>query len=152
VYRVPEFNIDYYEIHAAGQAKADLMNTINERRRHARLCQDDQFYIQVLAASESPDMVGLTMRCSTVDVSPAGIKLDVEQEVPVSSEIDLWIEIRPRPRRFFLRGMVKWCYDADAENHVYQIGVQLLDANSTDYEDWCRMFDEIDDTCRLDRR
>ncbi len=128
------------------------MNANHERRRHARLRRDDRLLIQVLAASESPDMVGQTMQCSTLDVSPAGIKLEVGQEVPVFSEIDLWIEVKARARKFFLKGRVKWCYDADAENHVYQIGVQLLDVVSTDFENWRRMFDETDATGRLDRR
>ena len=127
------------------------MDTKPDRRRHVRLKRDDKLFVQVLAASESPALVGETLQCSTIDVSASGIKVEVGCEVPILSEIDLWIDVKACAQKYYMNGLVKWCYEVDAEQGVYQIGVQLLDIPFTDYADWRKIFDGADSVSHIDQ-
>lgn len=112
------------------------METKANRRRHGRLQRDDLLFVQVLAASESPSLVGETLQCSTLDVSASGLRVQVNCEVPVPSEIDLWLDVQACAQKFFMHGLVKWCNRVDAEQSIFQLGVELLNLPFTDFEDW----------------
>jgi len=120
------------------------MSWKTERRQHLRLQRDDNLLIQVLAASESPGLVGKTLHCAIVDVAEAGIKVGVPVEVPVYSEIDLWIDVVASARSYFLKGRVKWSYKSDTEQGIYQVGIQLLDLPFTDFDAWGNIFTDTD--------
>ncbi|MCW9014131.1 MAG: PilZ domain-containing protein [Gammaproteobacteria bacterium] len=126
------------------------MAKLNERRRHVRLLRDDKLFIQILAASETPDIVGDTFYCATVDVAESGIRLEVSREVAVNSEIDLWIDVKVCARKYFLRGQVKWCYVLDASTDIYQLGIELYDQNGTDFEEWQMLFIGMNKTEYID--
>ena len=128
------------------------MQSPNNRRRHVRLKRDDRLFIQVLAASESPGLVGETLQCSTVDVSESGIRVELSSEVPVNSEIDLWIDVRACAQKYFLHGLVKWCYEADADRNCFLIGVELLNIPFTDFDDWRLIFEGAETLSHFDRQ
>ena len=126
------------------------MQDETDRRRHTRLQRDDQLFIQVLAASESPSLVGATIKCQTLDVSSSGIKVEVNQEVPIDSEIDLWVDARACARKYFLNGLVKWCYEHNASMNQFQIGIELLNMPFTDFAEWQDLFDGIENLSCFD--
>ena len=128
------------------------METISNRRRHVRLQRDDKLFIQVLAASESPSLVGETLQCSTLDVSESGVRVEISCEVPVLSEIDLWIDVKACAQKYFMHGLVKWCYEADPEKPLFQIGIELLAVPFTDFDDWQAMFAGVDTVSHFDRK
>ena len=116
------------------------MKQDNDRRQHIRLQREDKLFIQVIAASESPQLVGETLSCTAVDISASGLKITLHDEVPIGSEIDLWVDIRSCAAKYFLNGLVKWCYEADAGDNSYQIGVELLNMPYTDFINWQYLF------------
>ena len=126
------------------------MEKESDRRRHVRLLRDDHLFIQILAASESPDLVGSILCCQTMDVSSSGIKIQLDQEVPIHSEIDLWVDVKACARKFFLNGIVKWCYDENGDGVPFRVGIQLLNMPYTDYLPWQRLFDGIEDVSHFD--
>ncbi len=128
------------------------MQEETDRRRHARLQRDDQLFIQVLAASESPSLVGATILCQTLDVSSSGIKIEVDQEVPVNSEIDLWIDVRACARKFFLNGLIKWCYEQNADMDQFQLGIELLNMPFSDFVKWQELFDGNESLSHFDQK
>jgi len=112
------------------------MEAYSNRRRHPRLQRDDKLFIQVLAASESPWLVGETLQCCALDVSASGLRLQLACAVPLLSELDLWIDARSCAQKFFMHGMVKWCHQAAARHGIFQLGVELLNLPFTDFEGW----------------
>ncbi|MFW2374325.1 MAG: PilZ domain-containing protein [Gammaproteobacteria bacterium] len=121
------------------------MGKFNERRDSPRLMRDDRLFIQILAASEKPELVGMILSCSTVDISRQGIRLGVDQEAPVNSEIELWIDVKGRAGKYFLNGFIKWCYELDSDSRPYELGIELNDKVLTDYEVWQSMVDEMEE-------
>lgn len=127
------------------------MEAKTNRRRYGRLQSDDKLFVQVLAASESSWLVGETLQCSALDVSASGVRVQVACEVAVHSEIDLWIEAQACAQKFFMHGLVKWCYEVDAEHNIYQLGVELLNVPFTDFEEWRAILDDNEAGERLDQ-
>ena len=126
------------------------MNEETDRRRHTRLLRDDQLFIQILAASESPHIVGVTLHCFTRDVSSSGVKIEVDEEIPLHSELDLWVDVKACARKFFLSGLVKWCYEQNADASCYQLGIELLDMPFTDFKSWQKIFNGIERVSQID--
>lgn len=116
------------------------MNEPLERRRHLRLERDDKLFIQVLAASETPELVGESFYCTALDASESGLRIGVNQEVAINSEVDLWIDVVSCARKYFLRGLVKWSYELASDVESYQLGIELFDQEVTDYEEWQLLF------------
>ena len=120
------------------------MGKFNERRNNPRLMRDDRLFIQILAASENPDLVGVTLSCSTLDISRQGIRLGVDLEAPVGSDIELWIDVKGMAGKFFLNGFIKWCYELDSDSTAYELGVELVDKRLTDYASWQSMVEDME--------
>jgi hypothetical protein len=70
------------------------------------------------------------------DISPKGLGLFSDQPIMVGQEIALTIE---EPKRFYVRGRVVWCQEADADSHIlsshpfsYRIGLVFLFQNAAE--------------------
>ncbi|MCW8956306.1 MAG: PilZ domain-containing protein [Gammaproteobacteria bacterium] len=122
------------------------MAKFNERRNSPRLMRDDRLFIQILGASENPELVGTTLSCSAVDISRQGIRLGVAHEAPVGSEIELWIDIKGISDKYFLNGFIKWCYELDSDSAAYELGIELTDKAMTDLAIWQQMVDEMEES------
>lgn len=118
----------------------------SERRQSSRLLKDEKLYIQILAASEAPDLVGETQTCTSVDISATGIKLEVSQEVPVDSEVEMWVDVKSIAGKYYLYGIVKWCYSYDAENNIFHIGIEFQDKSLTDFQQWHQFLETLSES------
>lgn len=124
------------------------MKKFNERRNVPRLIRDDQLFIQILTASENTQLVGSTLSCSTLDISRQGIRLGVDYEAPVGSEIELWIDVKGNAEKYFLNGCIKWCYELDSDSAEFELGIELVDKVLTDYSIWQEMVDQLEESNR----
>ena len=80
------------------------------------------------------------MRCSTKDVSPEGLRIQLDQQVPEGFELELWVEISNHPSKFYLAGEVKWCQELEAGKR-YLVGVSLSKGRTEDLELWQSLLD-----------
>jgi len=121
------------------------MGKFSERRINPRLMRDDRLFIQILAASENPELVGCTLTCSALDISREGIRLGVDNEAPVGSEIELWVDIKGNANKYYLNGFIKWCYELDSDSAEFELGIELNDKDLTDFRVWQEMVDELEE-------
>ena len=80
--------------------------------------------MQIVNCPEDPDLVGTTISCSAVDVSAGGLKVTADRFVSAGCELDLWIDIRSRPGKFFLTRDVRWSRQING-NGPGEFGVEL---------------------------
>jgi len=83
--------------------------------------------------------VGTTVSCKAINLSVGGIQFRTEAALPSGTLLDLWVDIRSRPGKFFLAGEVRWSRpsnDAEGDDHDWVIGVQLKSGAATDILDW----------------
>lgn len=101
----------------------------SDKRMHPRMDIDDRLFSQVVLSVDKPDMVGTTISCTAVNLSAGGIQFRTSAPVPAGSLLDLWVDVSPRPGRFYLGGEVRWSHptgenDVDG-NEQWYVGVQL---------------------------
>lgn len=112
----------------------------DDKRVHPRQDSDDRLFTQVVLAADEPELVGMTLSCTAVNMSIGGIQFKTIQSVPVGTLLDLWVDVSSRPGKFFLAGEVRWSrptgeYDENGLE-LYFVGVQLKSGAATDILDW----------------
>jgi len=110
----------------------------DDKRMHPRIESDDRLFVQVVLSAADPDLVGSTLSCKAVNLSVGGIQFRATSAIPNGALLDLWVDIRSRPGKFFLAGEVRWSrpVDAGATPDNWLIGVQLKSGAATDILDW----------------
>lgn len=108
-------------------------NFEHEQRKEFRRESNERLFLQIVQ-SEDEDMVGTTISCMALNVSPGGLMVACDQRIPEGCFIDLWVDDSARPGKFFLSSEVRW--ETENEPGEYHIGVALLDGAATDIEEW----------------
>ena len=97
------------------------MSNNQDRRQHARQPRDERVVVQIVSSTRDTLPPGTVVRCSTKDVSPNGIRIQLDQPVPEGFALELWVEVSSHPTKFYLAGEVKWCQELD-EDKRYLVG------------------------------
>lgn len=111
----------------------------DDKRMHPRIESDDRLFVQVVLSAADPDLVGTTLSCKAVNLSVGGIQFRADAAIPNGALLDLWVDIRSRPGKFFLAGEVRWSRtlgESQAVEDGFLIGVQLKSGAATDILDW----------------
>ncbi len=111
----------------------------DERRHGTRLLRDEQAVVKIIASPETPALVGVSVDCSTVDISADGLRLLLECPVVRGSHLALEVEMSDNRERYFLRGEVAWSRETEATG-VFLIGVHLLDDTACQLDRWRGLF------------
>ena len=115
------------------------MTRPEERRHGARLLRDEQVVVKIIAAPESPALVGLSVDCSTVDISAEGLRLLLECPIVSGSHLALEVNAGENGEKYFLGGEVAWSRETEATG-IFLIGVHLLDDAVFQLERWRNLF------------
>lgn len=107
-----------------------------DKRHHPRLESDDRLFVQVVLCSSDPGLVGTTISCDAVNLSMGGIQFHTHLEIPVGALLDLWVDIRSRPGKFFLAGEIRWVRPDAETDGGWIVGVQLKPGAATDIVEW----------------
>jgi len=109
-----------------------------DRRIDLRGARDERVFIQIDASPPDANIEGLTIACSTIDVSASGLRLRLPQSIPAQQKLELWVEIKGTQGKFLLYGEVKWSMSLGEE---YLCGVALLEQTEvSDLADWQELF------------
>lgn len=121
------------------------MDKAEDRRDQYRYARQDKLFVQVLASNEKVDVTNVTVLCHSCDASINGLKVELEVELDINSLVDLWVSFEGLDGKFYLRGHVCWCYKAENNDAIFQIGIELEDAFATDYETWIELLESFSD-------
>jgi len=112
--------------------------TRDDKRMHPRQESDDRLFVQVVLSAADPELVGTTLSCHAINLSVGGIQFKTDAAIPSGALLDLWVDIRSRPGKFFLAGEVRWARPMDEHDGTdsWLVGVQLKSGAATDILDW----------------
>ena len=124
-------------IQNSSENKKTTMPDSNERRTEKRIDQTAAFSLKIIFTSDNPGLLGRSLYGSTIDISASGLKLVMQNELPVDSTIDVVVTLKGNPKQYFLSGKVRWCKKADDKGN-YHVGIALQDLinTDTDYKEW----------------
>jgi Tfp pilus assembly protein PilZ len=112
----------------------------DDKRMHPRQESDDRLFVQVVLSASDPELVGTTVSCDAINLSVGGIQFRTNAALPAGTLLDLWVDIKSHPGKFFLAGEVRWSRPvtdrAQNDAHGWIIGVQLKSGAATDIMDW----------------
>ena len=113
------------------------MIDFTERRADKRTDAHNIANIKIVFSSESPGLLGTVLPGSAIDVSASGLRLSLNREVPVNSNLDIWVTLKGDFNKFFLSSKVRWCRQED-NSDIYQVGILLHERTDTktDLAEW----------------
>ncbi len=103
-----------------------------DKRRETRHYSDQKAFVQIVACPNAR-LIGTTISCLALDVSPSGIRIEADEMIPEGSHLDIWIDNDMGPGKYFLSSTVRWAVDLD---HSWQAGVELHEGAATDIDLW----------------
>lgn len=122
---------DYQARAEVGTAAADAA----ERRVDPRVGRDEVLFVQA-AVPGTGSGERRTIRCRSADLSSGGLRVRIEDGLPVGTSVELWIKLPERERSCYLLGTVCWC--APVQTGA-EIGVEVQAGPGTDFEYWRAM-------------
>lgn len=113
-----------------------------ERRFAPRTAHEDQIIIKIVSSSSDQLGTGRTIYCRTADISRRGIRLQLEQELPAGTVLELWVIPVQRRGTLVLTGDVRWC-KATQGGRSLLAGIQVRHEPTTDFKEWEAMIAEL---------
>ncbi len=108
---------------------------MKNRRQHGRQRRDERVVLQFVSSTHDGLPAGTVVRGSTKDVSPQGIRIQLDRRLPEGFLVKLCVEIPDHRATLFLAGEVKWCREiAEAKRSL--VGVELTEQHTDDYKLW----------------
>lgn len=111
------------------------MSSRKDRRQYVRQPRDERVVVQIVSSTRDTLPPGTVVRCSTKDVSPDGMRIQLDQQVPEGFMLELWVEISNHPSKFYLAGEVRWCQKLE-DSGRYLVGVALSKGETEDLDQW----------------
>ena len=117
------------------------MCMMKDRRRHVRQRRDERVVLEFVSSTHDRLPAGTVVRCSTKDVSPQGVRIQLDRQLPEGFLLKLCVEIPDHRATLFLAGEVKWCR-AVAEAKRSLIGVELKERQTDDFKLWQKILEQ----------
>jgi hypothetical protein len=111
------------------------MSEIDDEREHVRQPRDERVVLQVTTSPHGTLPPGTVVRCSTKDISPRGIRIQLDRPLSEGCLLELGVEVLDQPGMVFLAGEVKWCKVLD-ESKRNLVGVELTERPFDDFKQW----------------
>jgi len=117
------------------------MSTMKDGRQHVRQRRDERVVVQIVSSTHGTLPPGTVVRCSTKDVSPQGIRIQLNHPLSEGCLLELCVEFLNHPGIIFLAGEVKWCKTLD-ESTRNLIGVELRERPTDNFKLWQGVLDK----------
>jgi hypothetical protein len=117
------------------------MSTMKDGRQHVRQRRDERVVVQIVSSTHGTLPPGTVVRCSTKDVSPQGIRIQLNHPLSEGCLLELCVEFLNHPGIIFLAGEVKWCKALD-ESTRNLIGVELKERPTDNFKLWQGVLDK----------
>lgn len=111
-----------------------------DKRKEDRTLQQIEFYVFVDECNENQELVGEAFDCKASDVSAHGLKILCEEALYENNILNITIGAGESFSLYMLKGEVRWTKKADTG---FQVGVQLVADEMTDYDRWIEDFESI---------
>jgi len=107
----------------------------SDRRRHPRVNYERAIYAEVVPPGSRSEAENTIIRCETVDISVAGLRIWVEDIVPQGSKLNIAVPMEEFTDNLELVGNVMWAREAE-DKQGFWVGVELEDSKREDMEKW----------------
>lgn len=98
--------------------------------------------VKILFSSENPSLLGRTVKTTAIELSPRGIRLEVEHAIEIDSVLDIMVKLDGSPRTYNLTGNVRYRLpSAKGQFHIVLVLRERMDIRS-DLKAWKANFEQ----------
>jgi len=98
--------------------------------------------VKILFSSENPSLLGKTVKTTAIELSPRGIRLEVEHAIEIDSVLDILVKLDGSPRTYNLTGNVRYRLpSAKGQFHIVLVLRERMDIRS-DLKAWKANFEQ----------
>jgi len=115
--------------HQLPDGKAVNIVSRAERRTDIRTYRSAQVLVKVLECIQDTNLVGSTFKCTALNSSLSGIKIESSEEIPSGSRLDMWLYAESESDKLNLKGSVLWINQMSKNNDVYHLGLHIHASN-----------------------
>ena len=114
----------------------NIKKHLQERRTSSRYISPQGTEVVILFSSENPSLIGHTVETQAIEISPKGIRLEVNHEIGINSVLDIAVKVLGHERAYHLTGNVRW--RVPSLDGSYHIGLILRERNDirSDLKAW----------------
>jgi hypothetical protein len=109
-----------------------------DRRKHQRIDVVQAIFIEVVARGNRRESQNTVIKCETVDISVAGLKVHVPEAIPQGSRLNIAVPLNDWKENLELEGEAMWVKPVE-EGEGYWVGLGLKDSSREDMEKWFRV-------------
>lgn len=113
-----------------------------DQRTTVRILSEDRLFLQVVECDEAPERIGTTLCCNAENYSAGGIQFLADLDLPPGTRVDLWIDVRDRPGKFFLTAEVVWSRTTPSRR-TRRVGARFLPSRVSDLGAWLRFQQDV---------
>ena len=104
-----------------------------DKRLEPRIEHEVKFFVHIKECRDDPDLVGLSVECTAIDVSTRGMQFRTDVRLYAANELGITIGVGEPFAMYELYGEVRWVRDLAND---YCMGVLLEERDGTDYGKW----------------
>ncbi len=117
-------------------------------RQHLRLPLQSTVFIELVSAQAGRDDAEIAV-CKTLDVSPAGLRVSVQQELTEQAYLQIGVdtldEAGEQSNTIYLAAQVRWCRPGETPERPWDAGLELLNAQGSDIQRWVKLISQIEE-------
>lgn len=104
--------------------------TTQERRRESRIKEEDKVLIELLTNGQTPEDKSI-VNALTKDISPGGVRIMTDVNLPAGTLLKLEIVLSQRRRRLRAAGIVRWARSVYGED-LFEMGIEFSQISPED--------------------
>jgi len=98
--------------------------------------------VKILFSSENPSLLGKTVKTTAIELSPRGLRLEVEHAIEIDSVLDILVKLDGSPRTYNLTGNVRYRLPSSkGQFHIVLVLRERMDIRS-DLKAWKANFEQ----------
>jgi hypothetical protein len=113
-----------------------------DRRKHERFNLATAIYIEVVESGSRSEADNTIIRCETLDISVAGLRISVPIPIAQGSILNIAVPVDDWKENLELVGKAMWARQA-GEGEGYWVGLELQDSSREDMERWFRVVHKL---------
>ena len=107
-------------------------------REHFRFPVESTVFVELISPEFGSNEAATIVKCRTLDVSREGLRVTVEQPLPVGAILQLGVELPAMADTLFLVGEVRWSHPLPGTEAQpsWSAGLAMLNADESDIDNW----------------
>jgi len=119
-----------------------MTGDIIDRRRYPRFNVEHALFIEVVERGSRSEGDNTIIRCETIDISAAGLRVSVPVAIAQGSTLNIAVPMEDWQESLELVGEAKWVKPAE-QGDGYWVGLSLQDSNRQDMEKWFKVVQKL---------